>query len=100
MSLLTQSDIDLIFVLFTELKELAFLKFIYIQFFGRVAPQPVSRRSLTVVVLVQVPGQSVWDLWWTPDQTLLLTTSVFLCRSAVFPQIRLTTIRVTRLSFF
>jgi len=42
-SLLTQSDIDLIFVLFTELKEVAFLKFIYIKFFGRVAPQPVGQ---------------------------------------------------------
>lgn len=44
MSLLTQSDVDLIFVLFTDLKEMTFLKFIYIKFFGRVAPQPISHR--------------------------------------------------------
>jgi len=56
MSLLTQRDFDLIYVLFTELKEMAFLKFIYIKFFGRVAPQPASRRSFTVVALLQVPG--------------------------------------------
>jgi hypothetical protein len=61
-SLQTQRDIDSIFVLFTTQRD-GFFKFIYIKFFGRVARQPDSRQSLTVVALVQNPGRSVWDLW-------------------------------------
>jgi hypothetical protein len=44
------------------------LRIIYIYLImteGRAMAQAVSRRSLTVQGPGSIPGQSMWDLWWT-----------------------------------